>query len=126
MRVPRGRSVCPFHTHLREDEVFFVLAGRGILRYGDELRDIRAGDCISCPAGTKTAHQIYNPHDEDLIYLAIGPADPHEVCYYPDSDKVLVRGLDLLGRISSQEYFDGEPDPSRISELVRQRTASSR
>ena len=117
MRVPRGRSVCPFHAHLREDEVFFVLSGRGVLRYGEDVRPIRAGDCIACPAGTKIAHQIYNPHDEDLVYLAIGTFDPHEVALYPDSNKVLVRGVGLRGVLEEKEYFDDEPDPPRIIEL---------
>jgi uncharacterized cupin superfamily protein len=26
-RLPPGRSMCPFHYHQREDEVFFVLSG---------------------------------------------------------------------------------------------------
>ena len=80
--------------HQLEDEVFFVLSGRGVLRYGEDVRPIRAGDCISCPAGTKIAHQIYNPHEEDLVYLAIGAFDPHDVCLYPDSGRVGVEGAD--------------------------------
>ncbi len=118
MRVPKGRSVCPFHAHLREDEVFFVLSGRGVLRYGEDVRPIRAGDCISCPAGTKIAHQIYNPHEEDLVYLAIGAFDPHDVCLYPDSGRVGVRGFDMGGTLETTGYFDDEPDPPRIAELA--------
>ncbi|MDH5675904.1 MAG: cupin domain-containing protein [Myxococcales bacterium] len=118
MRVPKGRSVCPFHSHLQEDEVFFVLSGRGVLRYDDDLRAIRAGDCISCPAGTQVAHQIYNPHAQDLVYLAIGAFDPQEVCIYPDSDKVAVRGVDMRGTLEEKAYFDDEPDPPRIVELA--------
>lgn len=118
MRLAKGRTACPFHSHLREDEVFFVLEGRGVFRYGDTLREIRAGDCIACPAGTKVAHQLANPYDEDLVYLAIGPFDPHEVCLYPDSGKVLVRGVQLRGKLEAQEYFDGEPDPPAIFALA--------
>jgi uncharacterized cupin superfamily protein len=118
MRLKKGQTTCPFHYHLREDEAFFVLSGRGVLRYGDELRPIRAGDCISCPAGTAIAHQIGNPHDEDLVYLAIGAFDPHEVCVYPDSNKVMVRGAKLRGRISPMEYLDDEPQPPKIFELA--------
>ena len=40
MRLPPHSAAVPFHYHLREDEVFYVLAGRGVLRYGDELIDI--------------------------------------------------------------------------------------
>jgi uncharacterized cupin superfamily protein len=118
MRLRQGQSGCPFHHHLREDEAFFVLEGRGVLRYGDELHDIRAGDCISCPAGTGVAHQIANPYVEELVYLAIGPFDPHEVCAYPDTGKVLVRGLEMLGKLAPKEYFEDEPDPPKIFELL--------
>jgi uncharacterized cupin superfamily protein len=118
MRLTKGRTTVPFHYHLREDEAFFVLEGRGVLRYGDELREIRAGDCISCPAGTQIAHQIANPYDEELVYLAIGPFDPHEVCVYPDSDKVMVRGVKMRGHLTPKEYFDDEPTPPKIFELA--------
>src|SRR6478736_4752215 len=70
MRLKQGHATVPFHYHLREDEAFYILSGRGVLRYGDdELRDLRPGDCVSCPAGTKVAHQIANPYPEDLVYL---------------------------------------------------------
>ncbi len=117
--LPPGSVGCPFHWHLREDEVFYVLKGRGILRYGDTTREIGPGDCISCPAGTRTAHQIGNPFDDDLVYLAIGPYDPHEVCGYPDNGKVLVRGLRGVGRFEPRDYMDGEPDPPVILGLPR-------
>jgi uncharacterized cupin superfamily protein len=118
MRLPPGQVAVPFHYHLREDEVFYVLSGRGILRYGDQLREIGPGDCISCPAGTKVAHQIANPYDADLLYLAIGPRDPHEVCGYPDSGKVMVRGEGRVGYLQEAEYMAGEPDRPRILDLI--------
>ncbi|HEY8375925.1 MAG TPA: cupin domain-containing protein [Nannocystis sp.] len=120
-RLPPGHTTCPFHRHLREDEVFFVLSGRGVLRYGDALYDIGPGDCISCPAGTEAAHQIANPYDEDLVYLAIGPNDPHEVAVYPDTGKVLVRGLGRVGFLHEAEYLAGEPERPRIFELIAAR-----
>ena len=122
MRVPPGRCACPFHGHQREDEVFFVLSGRGLLRYGDTLQELRAGDCVSCPAGTGLAHQVGNPFDEDLVYLAIGPHDPDEVCFYPDSGKVLVRSLRRIGWLENVAYLDGEPDRPRLLDLARDLT----
>jgi len=117
-RVPAGRSVCPFHAHAREDEVFYVLSGRGIFRYGDVLQEIGPGDCISCPAGTGVAHQLANPFTEDLVYLAIGPNDPHEVCTYPDAGKVMIRSLKSVGYLTRAPYLDGEPARPRIFELA--------
>lgn len=116
-RVPPGRVACPFHYHQREDEAFFVLSGRGLLRYGEHVYPLRAGDCVSCPAGTRTAHQIANPYDEDLVYLAIGPNDPDEVCVYPDSGKVLVRSLGAVGAFEKRPYMDAEPSPPRVLTL---------
>jgi uncharacterized cupin superfamily protein len=117
-RVAPGRVAVPFRTHQREDEVFFVLSGRGVLRYGESLRELRPGDCVSCPARSGVAHQIANPFDEDLVYLSIGLNDPDEVCTYPDSGKVLVRSLKLLGRIERAEYMAGEPARPKILELI--------
>jgi len=118
MCVPPGRAAVPFHTHAREDEVFYILSGSGMLRYGDELFPLKAEDCVSCPAGSGTAHQIANTGDEDLIYLAIGPFDPHEVCTYPDNGKVLVRAIQKVGRLEEAAYMDGEPDRPKIFDLL--------
>lgn len=114
-RVPPGRSGCPFHAHAREDEVFYVISGRGLFRYGDTVREIVPGDCISCPAGSGIAHQIANPYDEDLVYLGAGLNDPHEVCTYPDSGKVMVRSLKRIGLFEATDYMHGEgPRPKLL------------
>ncbi len=112
-RLPPQRVGCPMHSHLREDEVFLIQSGRGLFRYGEHIREVGPGDCLSCPAGAGVAHQLGNPFHEDLVYLAIGPYDPHEVCHYPDSGKILVRGLTHTGRVGhfqAASYMDGEPE----------------
>ncbi len=87
--VPPGKTSCPFHSHLAEEEMFFIIRGTGTLRYGSERRKIRAGDVICCPTGgAATAHQIINDSQEDLAYLSISTMMPAEVCEYPDSKKV--------------------------------------
>ena len=98
-----------------------MLSGRGVLRYGDELFDVGPEDCISCAAGNGMAHQIANPYDEDLVYLAIGPNDPDEVCVYPDSDKVLVRSLKKIGVLEPTAYTHGEGDISPIFAMIAAR-----
>ncbi|MEL6189942.1 MAG: cupin domain-containing protein [Myxococcota bacterium] len=105
---------CPFHWHAMEDEVFYILSGRGLLRYGNTTQDIGPGDCISCPAGRQVAHQIGNDGDEDLVYLAMGPYEPHEVCGYPDTGKVMVRHTQTVGRLERRDYIEGEPEPPKI------------
>jgi uncharacterized cupin superfamily protein len=85
----------------------------------DEVREIRAGDCIACPAGTGTAHQLANPYDEDLVYLSIGRDDPNEVCTYPDNGKVYVRSLKRIGFLEVAPYMQGEPECPKIFSLEK-------
>ena len=84
------------------------------IRYGKTRRPIRAGDCISCPAGTGVAHQIANDSDRPLVYLSIGTHDPDEICTYPDSGKVMVRSLRRVGYLETADYLAGEPVVPRI------------
>lgn len=84
VRVPPGHSACPAHTHLQADEIFVVLEGKGLFRYGDHVYEIHPGDCISCPADTGIAHQIANP------------PPPADVCTYPDSGSISVGGRQAL------------------------------
>jgi len=118
-RVPPGRAGCPFHTHRLEDEVFLVLSGQGVLRYGEEIYQIGAGDCVSCPAGTSEGHQLANTHaSEDLVYLSIGPHEPEEVCTYPDTGKVMVRSLAKVGWLQGTPYMAGERDRPKIFDMT--------
>lgn len=91
--VPPGKRSCPFHSHRAEEEMFFVVRGRGTLRYGSETRAIRAGDFICCPTGgPESAHQIVNDSDAELAYISVSTRAAVEVCEYPDSKKVLASG----------------------------------
>ena len=87
--VPPGKRACPFHSHRAEEEMFFIVKGEGLLRYGSETRRIRAGDVICCPVGgPDTAHQIVNDSSDSLAYLSISTMKPAEICEYPDSGKI--------------------------------------
>jgi uncharacterized cupin superfamily protein len=87
--IPPGKRGCPFHSHRGEEEMFFIVKGRGTLRYGSETRAIRAGDFICCPTGgPETAHQIVNDSDAELAYISVSTMAPVEVCEYPDSKKI--------------------------------------
>lgn len=110
--VPPGKRACPFHSHRANEEMFFILAGTGLLRYGDETRAIRAGDVICCPTGgPETAHQIINDSDAELRYLSVSTMVTPEVCEYPDSQKVLAYAVTLshmTARAAEVDYWQGE------------------
>jgi uncharacterized cupin superfamily protein len=121
--VPPGRRAFPFHSHRVNEEMFFVLAGRGEVRIGPDTHPIREGDVIACPpGGPETAHQIVNTGDAELRYLAVSTKLSPEIAEYPDSGKFGVlaelTGADgrrdmfrFLGRPDqSVGYYDGEPE----------------
>ena len=92
--VQPGKRACPFHSHRAEEEMFYIVRGTGLLRYGNETRKIRAGDVICCPTGgPETAHQIINDSDAELAYLSVSTMMPAEVCEYPDSRKIGAYGV---------------------------------
>ncbi|HXZ48718.1 MAG TPA: cupin domain-containing protein [Usitatibacter sp.] len=113
--VPPGKRSCPFHSHLAEEEMFFIVRGTGTLRYGSETRKIRAGDVICCPVGgPETAHQIINDSDAELAYLSVSTMMPAEVCEYPDSGKVgafgerEIRFRHMTQAGAAVDYWEGE------------------
>ena len=87
--VPPGRRGCPFHSHHNQEEMFFILSGTGVLRFGEQEHPIGPDDVIACPpGGPEVAHQIINTGTTDLRYLAISTKEQVEVVEYPDSGKI--------------------------------------
>ncbi len=114
---PPGKRACPLHNHHINEEMFFILEGEGLLRFGDREVPLRKHDVIACPPGKRdVAHQIINTGSVDLKYLAVSTMERGEVAEYPDSDKVGVfigeygkMDLRLLFRASQAvDYDDGE------------------
>lgn len=86
---PPGKSVCPYHNHHSNEEMFFILEGEGVLQFGDKEYPLRKNDVIACPPGGRdVAHQITNTGSTDLKFLAVSTRDRVDVCEYPNSDKV--------------------------------------
>jgi uncharacterized cupin superfamily protein len=103
--VAPGKRAFPMHNHRANEEMFFILAGRGELRIGEECYPIRAGDVISCPpGGPETAHQIINTSDGELKYLAVSTRITPEIAEYPESKKFGVFG-EFIGSDGKPQVF---------------------
>ncbi len=89
-RVPPGRESFAYHAHYTEEEFFFVLSGRGIVEMAGEKYEVGPGDFMGFPAPS-VAHQLYNPFDEDLVYIAGGERHQAEIADFPKNEKRLVR-----------------------------------
>ena len=108
--LPPHRQSVPLHWHTHEEEHLWFLAGHATLRLGDERHAVKAGDYVCFPAGRPLGHCLVNDGDEPCRYLVIGTRSPDDVCFYPDSKKVLVRaaGRMILTTEGSRDYWDGE------------------
>lgn len=105
--APGKYSTAP-HCHSLEEELFVVLAGDGVLVLGEaDETPVQAGNVISRPAGTGVAH-VFGAGPAGMTYLAYGTRDSGDVCYYPRSNKVAFRGINLIGRFEALDYWDGE------------------
>jgi uncharacterized cupin superfamily protein len=108
-RMRRGEHYCPYHWHTAEEELFVVMAGTPTLRTPRGTFALRAGDMVAFPTSPDGAHRIWNDADEDAVVLMVANADTHDVCHYPDSQKLVVEMTGTLVRDNPQlDYFEGE------------------
>ena len=98
--LPPGGEGAPPHCHSHEEEIFVVLDGDGVLQLwprGErtpEEHPLRDGDVISRPAGSGIAHAL-RPGSEGITYLAYGTRDSGDMCFYPLTGRVSLRGLGI-------------------------------
>ena len=106
-----GKTSGPPHAHSAEEEIFVVLDGKGVFEiWPEERRDVRRGSVVAQPPGTGVAH-TFRGGDGGLALLAWGTREPNDIIWYPRSQKMLWRGVGVIGRIEQLEYWDGEePD----------------
>lgn len=105
--VPPGRRSSVRHCHSHDEELFVVLEGGATLLLGDERHDVRPGSIIARPPGTGVAH-CFEAGEDGLVLLAYGTRVPADACWYPDSRKISLRGLGVIFRVETLDYWDGE------------------
>ena len=139
--LPPGEEGAPPHCHSLDEEIFVVLDGSGVLelwptpgayRLNPERtrrRSIAYAPATSSrglrPRGSRTASA---PEDETFTYLAYGTRRPNDIVYYPRSNKIYFRGVGIIARLESLDYYDGEPrasSPAAAARRARTSTASA-
>lgn len=109
--VPPGKKAWPYHAHYVNEEMFFILAGEGLLRLHEKEYLLTSGDLISIPPGEKSAHQIINiSENEDLTYLSISTMEEPDIIFFPDSNKITVIAGSPPGGDDSQQSLNFTAD----------------
>lgn len=117
--VPPGEAAYPYHFHLVEEELLFVLRGRPSLRTPEGWRELAPGEAVAFLVGERGAHQLANRTDETVRFLVVSPNGVPEICIYPDSDKIAFydrpgKGAalsELHRRSDAVDYYEGETAP---------------
>ena len=89
IQVPAGGWSTPAHEHGSEEEIFYVLSGRGVTWQREQTTEIAARDCIVYHAGGG-AHSLHAI--EPLDVLAFGPRHRTPGVSFPRL------GMSLVGR----------------------------
>lgn len=98
-----------YHFHRYAEELFMILSGSATLRTPKGLEVVTSGDLIFFEKGETGAHQLYNHTTEPCIYLDIRTFIGHDICEYPDSNKIfLVPSYEIFNKDTQVNYFDGE------------------
>ncbi len=65
------------HFHRTSEEIYLFTQGMGRMRLGTDEADVRAGDAVVIPPGTR--HKLFNTGTEPLVLLCCcAPAYSHE------------------------------------------------
>jgi len=110
--IPPGKSAYPYHYHLKNEEVFYILSGVGLLRTPEGERTVRAGELLFFPADETGAHKLTNASEtETLTYLDFDTRNDIDVSFYPDSGKIGIWGdgaNQVYRTIDQSDYYRGE------------------
>jgi len=109
VRIPKGKTLCPYHSHSSESELYLVVSGRGNVRDKDGSTIVGPGDAFFFGPGE--AHQHSNAGDEDFVYYVIADNPRGDSCFYPDSGKFAVwkeAGEEVIVKATDADYFEGE------------------
>ena len=109
VRIPPGKSYCPYHSHGAESEFYLVVSGRGSARDKNGFTEVGAGDAFFFGPGEP--HQLTNTGEEDFVYYVIADNPRGDSCYYPDSGKWAVpwdgpEEAIVEGKVA--DYYEGE------------------
>ena len=109
VRIPKGKSLCPYHSHAAESELYLVVSGKGSIRDRDGSTIVAAGDAFFFGPGE--AHQLTKAGEEDFVYYVIADNPRGDSCFYPDSGKFAAwkEGMnEVIVKGKETDYFDGE------------------
>jgi len=106
-----GKENYPYHYHSSNEEVFYIISGKGTLKTFKGDVEIKEGDVIIFPPNENGAHKIINTSESQLVYLDIDTVSSAELIFYPENEKIMAmaKGFRKSYKIKSEiNYLEGE------------------
>ncbi len=92
--IPPLKSAYPYHYHHKNEETFYIISGKGVLKTPSGERTVEAGELLFFPTGAEGAHKLTNCSEtENLTYIDFDAVHDVDIAVYPDSDKIGVWGM---------------------------------
>ena len=85
LKVPPWSKPWPLHSHSSQWEFYYVISGKGKMRFKTRNVDLTSGDFVVCRPGE--AHQIINDSNKDLVIQITADNPISDIIEYPDSGK---------------------------------------
>lgn len=105
-------------VYSREEEIYFVLDGTGVLHYGEESHAIHGSDFTYLPPGV--THWIANDSGRDLHVIVMGFKIPAKMALHPPSPQPKI--LNMAG--VKEETVSGHPSSVLYKLLIGPQTAT--
>lgn len=68
--VIKSEKAAHLHKHPELEEVYYILSGRGKMKVGDEIYDIKKGDVFAIEP-KDMSHKAINPYKKDMKILVV-------------------------------------------------------
>lgn len=114
---PKGKSKAM--KYVREELVYYVLSGTGMLHYGNIDMPVSKDDFFYVPIGT--THSFSNPREDTLNVIVMGAEIPRDTIVKPTADLNLASANDVALQI-----LPGSHGPSSKYQLLLGPTSSKR
>jgi uncharacterized cupin superfamily protein len=107
--LPPGKSNCPYHYELGDEEWLIVLSGQLTVRTPEGEMELGPWDTVCFPPGEAGAHRLTNRSEEPVRLAMLSTKNEPAVSIYPDSNKVGVWPPGKLFRLDDAvDYWEGE------------------
>lgn len=110
--IPPLKSAYPYHYHHKNEETYYIISGKGLLKTPEGVKVVETGELIFFPANSAGAHKLTNTSmTEKLIYIDFDVVHDVDVTVYPDTNKIGIWGKGInkvFKEESAIDYYEGE------------------